>query len=130
MAKISLFGSLTNIQMLLYTLLHGKRVGRDAGGNTYYRGKARKGAQKERRWVIYQDRPEASSIPPEWHAWIHYQTDKLPEEIVKNYGKSWQKPHHANQTGTNHAYLPPGHAARGGKRDATTGDYTAWQPPQ
>ena len=33
-----------------------------------------------------------------------------------------------NHTGTNAAYLPPGHDLRGGKRDRATGDYEAWQP--
>ena len=27
---------------------------------------------KARRWVIYKNVIEASKIPPEWHAWIHF----------------------------------------------------------
>ena len=45
-----------------------------------------------------QRRPaEASRVPPEWHAWLHYTTDApLPDDGRR----AWQKPHQANMTGT------------------------------
>lgn len=129
MAKISVFSALTNVQMLLHTLLKGSHVGTDAEGNKYYRGRPRKGTARERRWVIYNGAPEASRVPPEWHGWLHHQTDVLPQDGGRH-RKPWQKPHQPNMTGTENAYLPPGHALRGGQRDAATGDYSAWQPPQ
>jgi NADH:ubiquinone oxidoreductase subunit len=129
MAKISIFGALTNIQMLIHTLFKGQRVGVDSFGNVYYRGKPRKGTKQERRWVIYKDKPEASTVPAEWHGWLHRQTDTLPSENSK-YRQPWEKPHLPNMTGTSVAYLPPGDPRRGGHRPLATGDYTAWQPPQ
>jgi len=129
MAKISIFGVLSNIQMLIQTAFKGKRVGVDQFGNTYYRGKPRKGTTHERRWVIYTREIEASLIPPEWHGWLHHQTDVVPGTSAK-YHQPWQKPYEPNKTGTDQAYFPPGHALKGGKRAAATGDYVAWQPPQ
>lgn len=129
MAKVSIFGVLTNIQMLLFTAIRGKHVGTDQYGNRYYRGKPRPGQQRDRRWVIYKDVAEATFVPAEWHGWLHYQTDALPAENIR-FRKEWQKPHQPNKTGTAEAYLPPGHAAKGAKRPGVSADYTAWQPPQ
>ena len=130
MAKVSILGSLTNFQILLFTLLRGKLVGKDSSGNKYYRGKPRRGITKERRWVIYPGRAESSTVPAEWHGWLHHQTDRVPEEGAGPYRKDWQKPHQPNMTGSDGAYLPPGHPLRGGARATTTSDYVAWQPPQ
>lgn len=127
MAKISIFGVLTNIQMLIYTLIHGGKVGKDINGNVYYRGKPRPGMQKERRWVVYKGAPEATTVPPEWHGWLHYQTDVVPANDSP-YRKPWQKPPQQNLTGTDAAYLPP--SLKGNGRDKATGDYVAWQPPK
>jgi len=130
MAKISIFGVLSNVQMLIHTRLFGQFVGKDLAGNKYYRGKPRKGTKRERRWVIYTGAPEASLVPPEWHGWLHHQTDKVPPRDQSRHRKSWQLPHQPNMTGTDGAYLPPGHTLKGGKRDAATGDYVPWQPPK
>lgn len=105
----------------------GEKVGEDTFGNAYYRGKPRKGYKRERRWVIYGgDTPEATLVPPEWHGWLHHQSDDIPSE--EGFRRSWQKPHQQNLTGTTQAYRPPGHILEGGKRDKATGDYEAWQP--
>lgn len=131
MAKISIFGALSNIQMLLKTWCGGTRVGVDQFGNVYYKGKRRAGSTaQERRWVMYANDTEASAVPPEWHGWLHYQTNDVPPSTESKYRKPWQKPHQRNLTGTDQAYFPPGDARSGGQRDAATGDYTAWQPPQ
>jgi NADH:ubiquinone oxidoreductase subunit len=126
MAKINIFGALTNVQMLIKTLFSGERVGTDSFGNVYYRGKPRPRPRRERRWVIYKDRPDASTVPPEWHGWLHHQTSALPAAENK-YRQPWQKPPLPNMTGTAQAYTPPGLR---GERDAATGDYAAWAPPQ
>ena len=115
--------------MLLHTTFCGKAAGQDHLGNRYYRGKPRFKGGRERRWVIYKNEIEASLVPPEWHGWLHHQTDVVPPRDSRH-RKDWQKPHQPNVTGTDAAYLPPGHTLKGGKRDAATGDYTAWQPPQ
>ncbi|MEM8833404.1 MAG: NADH:ubiquinone oxidoreductase subunit NDUFA12 [Pseudomonadota bacterium] len=105
-----------------------KFVGTDTFGNKYYQAKPRKGYKQPRRFVIYRDVPEASAIPPEWHGWMHHQTDELPDNDSKSFRRKWQKPHQPNMTGTNQAYRPPGHILKGGKREKTTGDYEAWSP--
>lgn len=106
----------------------GKHVGTDQFGNKYYEGKPRKGYKRARRWVMYKGAPEASYIPPEWHGWLHRQTDAIPGEA--SFRRDWQKPYAPNQTGTDGAYRPPGHVLEGGKRPRATGDYQAWRPPE
>ena len=129
MAKISIFGVLSNIQMLIKTACGGTRAGVDQYGNVYYTGKPRGGSNHERRWVMYTGEAEASLVPPEWHGWLHHQTNVVPASTSK-YRQSWQKPPQRNLTATDQAYFPPGDARKGGRRDHATGDYVAWQPPQ
>ena len=109
----------------LSTWLHGRLVGSDEAGNRYFEDKRLRPGQQPRRWVLYAGEPEASSIPPEWHAWMHYTTNE-PIPIAAR--KHWQKPHQANQTGTANSYRPPGHDYRGGHRAPATGDYESWTP--
>jgi NADH:ubiquinone oxidoreductase subunit len=78
-----------------------------------------------RRWVAYAGAPEASRVPPEWHAWLHYTTDAPLAERAR---RPWEKPHLPNATGTPAGYRPPGHDYRGGARQRATGDYEAWTP--
>jgi len=127
----SLLGVLSPAQIRFFTWRRGNRVGADEFGNVYYRTSARKGYTHERRWVIYKDGAEASRVPPEWHGWLHHQTDRVPPENRKKspYYQKWQKAHQPNQTGTASAYLPPGHVLKGGQREKATGDYEPWTPP-
>lgn len=108
----------------LFTMLHGEAVGTDGFGNRYYIDRRTKGQKRERRWVMYKGRPEASKVPPEWHAWLHYTVDAP----LTAPARPWQKPHLANATGTPASYRPPGHDYEGGQRAAATGDYEAWTP--
>lgn len=125
---VNLLGILSPIHIHFVTLVTGAaNVGTDTYGNRYYRAKPRKGYARERRWVIYKDVPEASNVPPEWHGWLHHQTDTVPEANA-GYRRVWQKPHQPNLTGTNLAYRPPGHVLARGRRDKATGDYEAWTP--
>ena len=116
-----------NLGIRLLTLFKGRRVGADSLGNVYYveRGRSRPSGSRPRRWVIYAGEPEASTVPPEWHAWLHYTTD---EPLTAAPHRPWQKPHVPNLTGTPASYRPPGHDYRGGVRPPTTGDYEAWTP--
>ncbi len=114
------------------TWLKGEEVGRDAQGNRYYRHKRggfthKDSLRRERRWVVYAGEPEASRVPPEWHAWLHHTTDEIPpkEGIPR---RPWMRDHLPNVSGTELAYRPPGHPLRGGRRPRTTGDYEAWSP--
>jgi NADH:ubiquinone oxidoreductase subunit len=106
----------------------GTYIGQDHLGNKYYSGKARKGYLHERRWVAYAGEIEASSIPPEWHGWMHHQTNTVPSENTPSFRRSWQKPHTPNTTSTDQAYRPDGHILSGGQRAKATGDYEAWTP--
>ncbi|MEO0410222.1 MAG: NADH:ubiquinone oxidoreductase subunit NDUFA12 [Pseudomonadota bacterium] len=109
----------------LHTWRHGDKVGEDDQGNRYYR--SRRSGEQERRWVMYNGEIEASRIPPEWHAWLHYTVPEPPSErppVVK----SWEKDHVPNLTGKDGAYFPPGSLASTGTRETSSGDYEAWSP--
>jgi NADH:ubiquinone oxidoreductase subunit len=108
----------------LFTRRKGERVGTDTAGNVYYRERG-----GNRRWVIYAAEAEASQIPPEWHAWLHYTVAAPPSEKLPLV-KAWEKPHVPNMTGTTDAYYPAGSLNAGGVRARATGDYEAWSPDQ
>jgi NADH:ubiquinone oxidoreductase subunit len=128
MGLFKMLGVLSPTYMSFFKLTaRGQKVGQDALGNTYFRSAARRGEKRERRWVIYKGAPEASNIPPEWHGWMHHQTDAVPANDV-GFRREWQKPHQPNMTGTTGAYRPPGHVLEGGQRDKATGDYEPWKP--
>ena len=110
---------------LLKTMVAGELVGTDKYGNRYYRGRGRSGYNRDRRWVVYKGRPEASKVPPEWHAWLHHLTDAPLDEAQRH---AWQQEHVPNLTGTRAAYRPPGSVLRGGRRKRGTGDYEPWTP--
>ena len=118
---------LSTAYISLFTMTKGKQTGTDDFGNIYYTGKPRRGQKRERRWVIYNGKPEASKVPPEWHGWLHHQTDAVPSQN-NPYRQKWQKDHLPNLTGTPNAYFPPGHGSQNKPRAKTTGDYEAWQP--
>jgi NADH:ubiquinone oxidoreductase subunit len=115
-----------NIGTWLFTKLNGRQLGSDDSGNIYYEEKRpRPGGLRSRRWVMYAGLPEASSVPPEWHAWLHYTTDA---PIIETHRRPWQKPHLPNATGTPLAYRPPGHDYEGGNRAPAADDYEPWTP--
>jgi len=111
----------------LFTMLRGELVGGDAAGNRYYRDRRAPAGRRERRWVIYKGEPEASTVPADWHGWLHHRTDEAPPP-GGGAKKPWQKGHQPNLTGTDAAYRPPGHVLKGGRRDRATGDYEPWRP--
>lgn len=114
------------INTRFFTWLHGKRIGEDEFGNIYYEGSRHKDGYP-RRWVIYKNYSEASTIPAGWHGWIHHRTNIPPSQ--ENYEpREWQKPHLPNMTGTSQAYTPKGSIAHLGERPQVTGDYDAWTP--
>lgn len=131
MGFLSFLGVLSPAHINFFTLRSGgKVVGEDQLGNKYYSAAPRKGYKRDRRWVMYKGAPEASSVPAEWHGWLHHQSDVIPSENEESYRREWQAPHKANMTGTTGAYRPPGHILEGGKRDGATGDYEAWKPSE
>lgn len=110
----------------LYTALFGEPVGTDAFGNRYFRSKSGR-SRREKRWVMYNGMAEPSKVPAEWHGWLHH-TQEYPPGAHHSTHYDWQKEHLPNLTGTKGAYVPPGHASRGGNRAASTSDYQAWKP--
>jgi len=114
---------------LLFTWWKGEQVGEDQFANCYFKEKGKPTGPfgRQRRWVVYKGEPEASKVPAAWHIWLHYTTDKLPEEqaVVQN---SWEEEHRPNLTGTMHAYRPGGSVAASGTRQKSTADYEAWKP--
>ena len=114
-----------NLGTWLFTRLRGRRVGADQLGNVYYEERLPRPGYRLRRWVVYVGAPEASLVPPEWHAWLHYTTEA---PLVEQARHAWEKPHLPNLTGTPASYRPPGHDYQGGTRARATGDYEAWTP--
>jgi NADH:ubiquinone oxidoreductase subunit len=117
-------GLMRNPGLVLFTLRRGTHVGEDGAGNQYYERPAH-GGQRARRWVVYAGAPEASTVGPEWHSWLHYVT---AAPLPYTGQKPWQKPHLPNLTGTALSYRPPGHEYEGGKRAAASSDYESWTP--
>jgi NADH:ubiquinone oxidoreductase subunit len=113
-----------SIGTALFTLFKGKFVGQDEYGNRYFVERQPRKGMRQRRWVRYRGIEEASKVPPEWHAWLHYASD-TPLDASR---RAWQKRHKPNVTGTANAYRPAGSEYRGGKRARATGDYEPWQP--
>ncbi len=111
----------------LYTLFNGELVGTDEFGNRYYRHKKAMLHGDERRWVFYKGARDPSTVPAEWHAWLHH-TTKTPLTENAAQAESWQKPHQANLTGSSGAYRPKGHDLKGGRRAVSGGDYQPWVP--
>jgi NADH:ubiquinone oxidoreductase subunit len=111
----------------LFTLLNGELVGTDSSGNRYYRGRRSSQGRRERRWVLYKGAAEASTVPADWHGWLHHRTNDVPPPGGHE-KRPWQKDHVPNLTGTDLAYRPPGHVLRGARRDHATGDYEPWRP--
>ena len=129
MRILPFLGVLSQTHLWLYKTIYGaEHVGTDALNNSYYRSKPHKSTGRERRWVIYDGVPEASKVPPEWHAWLHYVAHEVPKEN-NPLRRQWQKPYVPNPTGTEGSYFPPGHVLNKGKRAPATGDYQAWTPP-
>ena len=59
--------------------------------------RSQKAGRKRKRWVIYNGIVEASKVPAEWHAWLHY-TAEAPLSTANEF--EWQKEHLPNLTGT------------------------------
>eukprot|EP00887_Chlorella_sp_A99_P000556 scaffold17.g556.t1 len=88
----------------------GELVGVDQNGNRYFE---KKDAQMVRnRWVVYAGaadhwrEQEASTVPPEWHGWLHYITDECPANATFPRPIYSSPEHRANATMTPEHYLP------------------------
>jgi len=115
-----------NPGLILHTLRHGRCVGVDAGRNRYFEeDRASRPDGRKRRWVVYANQArDASLVPPEWHAWLHFTTDA---PLPASERRPWQAPYTPNLTGTARAYRPPGHDYSGAA-PRRTAPYEAWTP--
>lgn len=132
LSKIFTWWDGATIGTSLFSARNGERVGEDTFGNVYYRSKKviaknNGGAERERRWVMYNGSNDASRVPSEWHGWLHHSYDAVPESHLPP-PRIWERDYVPNLTGTSGAYRPGGALERGAKRAAATGDYEAWSP--
>ena len=108
----------------------GELIGEDEFGNRYYRtrgGRVDPALGYDRRWVIYKDQAEASTVPPSWHGWLHHTVD-VPPTQDGYVPRPWEKPHRPNLTGTPGAHRPYGSILGPNRRPRATGDYRPWIP--
>ncbi len=109
-----------SIAIFFRTLWRGRFVGEDSQGNKYYEDKKKTRYGKPRRWIMYKGRAEASKVPADWHAWLHFTTSE-PPQLRQHY--PWEKEHLPNLTGTPYAHQP-----KGLKGVVPLKDYEAWTP--
>lgn len=64
-------------------------IGCDYYGNRYFVGKTKNYLGHQKRYVLYNGIPETSTVPPGWHAWLHYLSSNAPmkNECTKKYNK-------------------------------------------
>lgn len=73
----------------------GKFVGKDENDNSYYE------SNEGKRWVVYSKISEPTTVPPEWHIWLHYSDNTVP------IGRQKRSINHIpNLTGTKNSYYP------------------------
>lgn len=112
----------------LFTSRRGRLIGTDDQGNKYYVDKKNQSLNgKVRRWVIYDGDVEASRVPPEWHAWLHYTVD-TPPSVAMPERHDWEQPHQVNMTGTSKAHKPKGSLLDDVPEAAEGVGYQAWIP--
>jgi len=103
----------------LRDLRAGTLIGRDEFGNKYYQNNEYFFGRH--RWVYYVRKDyDASQIPPEWHRWLHYMTDRSPVEEPPE-PKKFALSHQENVTGTEQEYIP---------YSTTRPKIESWQPPK
>eukprot|EP00249_Psilotum_nudum_P007688 c20750_g1_i1 orf=743-1213(-) len=115
---------------LMETKLHSigaRLVGVDKFGNKYYE-KLINTQYGRHRWVEYADkkRYNASSVPPEWHGWLHYITDHTPDQLEGMKPVRYGIEHKPNLSGEGEdvTYHSKGHALNPSQRDWTR--YEPW----
>ncbi|GBG61669.1 hypothetical protein CBR_g23185 [Chara braunii] len=110
------------------TRFGGKLMGTDKDGNKYYE-KISDTQFGRHRWVEYSSPMyNASTVPPEWHGWLHHITDQTPDQIASK--AHYAEDHKPNLTGQGDEviYHPKGHAMHPNRR--TWSKYEPWQPSQ
>ena len=104
-----------NIGTIINTILFGKKTGEDSFGNIYYINKSKK------RWVVYNKNNDASSVSPEWQAWLTYTLNEIPNNNSKK--NKWQIKHQPNTTGISNIMIK---STKNNKEKKPL--YTSWSP--
>ena len=86
------------IGTMIYTFFYGKFIGKDEFENKYYQSKSGK------RWVIYSNEVDSTTISNDWYPWMHFLNNKIPNKNDNKY--QWEKPREKNLTGSDNAYRP------------------------
>ena len=102
----------------VWSYFNGLLAGEDKYGNKYFNNK-----KDTKRWVIYGDQVEATSVNPEWNNWLRFTSIKKPENIERY---SWQIDHKQNQTGTTNAFSPENNYNKIDQKKKV--DYGKWSP--
>ena len=108
--------------ILLYTIFCGNKVGTDNFGNMYFISKYKFFA-KNKRWVLYKGKLEASKIPDHWLMWLRHIIE-FPQQKNELNVCSWQKLRAPNLTGTAYAFNPKDKSEDVRKKSAS--NYVAW----
>jgi len=111
----------------LYTWRKGERVGEDALGNVYYQNPKPGPDGHPRRWVIFHGAAEASSVPADWHGWLHHTFEEPPVDGALP-RQPFEKDHRPNPTGSPDAVYPPGSLMNPAQAAHGRRSYSAWSP--
>lgn len=107
---------------LWFTSRKGCPVGADREGNRYY-----KTEDDSKRWVVYANTVEASSVPPGWYGWLHRTRAILPDSnVVLSFTEDANG--RFNSTGTLLAYQPLGSLAKRNGEESL--GYVPWVPSE
>jgi len=96
----------------LKTIRVGQKIGEDRFGNQYFESPTDNYVWGKQRWVEYKHEVEATSVPADWHSWLHHVTDRPPgvQPILQPEPPTLIYDHPpTNATGTNRAFYPTGH---------------------
>lgn len=81
------------------------------------------------RWVEYVDdrNPDSLKITPEWHAWLHHNTD-IPPSDTPLPKPAYQAEETGNLTGTADAYYQPTFKLSKDYHGTASEKYESWSP--
>ena len=111
-----------NLGTIMYTLVFGKEIGRDAFGNRYFVSRKK----KSKKWVLYNKVKDPSVIPVEWQIWLTDDSEKIKSDTVINNKFSWEKERIHNLTGSFEAYHPAKKFM--GSKIKSKKKYKNWEP--
>jgi len=111
--KHGVLGTLRQMKMTK-DLTTGDLKGVDALGNKYYENVETQISGRTR-WVVYANPKDvnASNIPSEWHAWMHYSSDTPSVNSEQIPFKLAHQPTVLSRLGAQANHLPPGHILKG-----------------